>query len=317
MTVYLAPKTQLPWSSSQDDDSRFNIGLGIGLAILLVLVIIVSRINVPEIPREEKERIPPQLARVMLEKQELPPPKPVEPPKEELPPEPKPEEPKPEEPKPEPKPIELAPPPRTVEEAREKAEQSGLMQHKDELMAMRELLDTSSLENQSLSEGGTQAANTERAMPNSGRTSTSGGVNLGELSTNTGTGNLAGRDTTQVTSDLANATQAAAGPGAGSGESGRSRSEEEMSRVMDQHKGAIFQIYNRALRQNATLQGRVVMNIVIEPSGQISDVSIVTSELRDPELEAALIRRVRMISFPANSGVIRTTLRQTFDFLPQ
>jgi len=46
-------------------------------------------------------------------------------------------------------------------------------------------------------------------------------------------------------------------------------------------------------------------------------VLIVTSELNDPELEAALIRRIRMITFPANTGVTRTTLRQTFDFLPQ
>src|SRR5690606_8615950 len=138
MTVYLAPNTQLPWSSSQEDDSRFNRWLGIALGILLVLVIVVSLINVPEIPREEKERIPPQLARVMLEKQELPPPKPVEPPKEEKPAKPKPEEPKPEpapEPKPEPKPIEMAPPPKTLEQAREKAQQSGLLQHQDELMA--------------------------------------------------------------------------------------------------------------------------------------------------------------------------------------
>jgi hypothetical protein len=46
-------------------------------------------------------------------------------------------------------------------------------------------------------------------------------------------------------------------------------------------------------------------------------VIVVTSELKDPELETALIRRIRMITFPASAVVIRTTLRQTFDFLPQ
>lgn len=37
----------------------------------------------------------------------------------------------------------------------------------------------------------------------------------------------------------------------------------------------------------------------------------------DDTLEAALIRRIRMITFPASANVVRTTLRQTFDFLPQ
>ncbi len=331
MTLPLAPDLQLPWSTSSGDDRRFNRLLGASLLLLLFAIIGVSLVDVPDIPRAERERLPPQLARVVLEQQELPPPQTIEPPRvEEKPPEPvppEPAEPTPEQPRPaepQPRPVDAQPAPATprttVEQARETAAQSGLLQHRDELMAMRDLVDTGALENRSLQQGGTQAATTERAMPTSGLTTTSGGINPGQLSRDTGTGGLAGRQTTQVTSELATATQGASGPAGGGGsgsDAGRARSEEEMSRIMDQHKGAVFQIYNRALRQNATLQGRVVMNIIIEPSGQVSDVSIITSELRDAELEAALIRRIRMITFPANTGVIRTTLRQTFDFLPQ
>lgn len=317
MAVYFSPNLQLPWSSLAEDDGRFTRILQVLLGVLLVLVILVVVIDVPEPTREEKEKLPPQLARVVLEKQELPPPKPVEPPKvEEKPPEEKPEEKKPEEKPPEPKPKEPEPV-KTVEQAREKAKVSGLLQFQDELMEMRDIVDTSSVENANLALGDAQAAVADRSAVTSGVTGTSGGINPAALSRDTGGVALSGRETTQVKSDLATATRTAAEAGTGNGEGGKMRSEEEMSKVMDQHKGAIFQIYNRALRQNAALQGRVVMNIVIEPSGQISEVVIITSELKDPELEAALIRRIRMISFPASTSVIRTTLKQTFDFLPQ
>lgn len=320
MAVFFAPNLLLPWSSNQEDDERYLRFVKIGLGVLAVLVLLVAVIPVPELAREEKEKLPPQLARVVLEKQELPPPKPVEPPKvEEKKPEEKPiEEKKPEEKKPDPKPIEKKPDPvKTVEQARETAKVSGLLQFQDELMEMREAIDTSAIDSSNLARGDTQAAQVDRSAVTSGRTTTSGGINNAALSRDTGGVALSGRETTQVKSELASATRKAAEAGTGSGDGGKTRSEEEMSKVMDQHKGAIFQIYNRALRQNAALQGRVVMNIVIEPSGQIVDVTVVTSELKDPELEAALIRRIRMITFPANTSVVRTTLRQTFDFLPQ
>lgn len=316
MAVYFSPNLQLPWSSLAEDDQRYTRIVQVLLALVVALTIVVALIDVPEIPREEKEKLPPQLAQVLLEKQEIPPPKPIEP-------EPKVEEKKPEEKKPEekipeekkPEPIEKPEPVKTVEQARDKAKVSGLLQMQDELMDMRDMIDTSAVENNNLALGDAAAAQVDRSAVTSGVTGTSGGINPAAYSRDTGGVALSGRETTQVTSELATATRKAAETGTGDG--GKSRSEEEMSKVMDQHKGAVFLIYKRALRDNAALQGRVVMKIIIEPSGKISDVTIVTSELKDSELEAALIRRIRMITFPASSTVIRTTLRQTFDFLPQ
>src|SRR5690606_6983875 len=141
---------QLPWSSARDNDGRFTRILLILLAALLVLVIVIPLIDVPEIPRAEKEKLPPQLARVVLEKQELTPPIPVEPPKVE---EKKPEEKPPEEKKPEPKPIDRPEPVKTVEQARETAKVSGLLQFQDELMEMRDIVDTSTLESANLALG--------------------------------------------------------------------------------------------------------------------------------------------------------------------
>ncbi len=110
------------------------------------------------------------------------------------------------------------------------------------------------------------------------------------------------------------AGQATAGNSNGAG--GAARSEEEIRKIMEQHKGAIYSIYNRALRQNAALEGKMVVKIVIDPSGKIVEASLVSSELGDKDLEAKILQRIKLITFPA-SNVARTTLNQTFDFLPQ
>lgn len=318
---------ELPWNSSIDDDRRFNKILLVFFAISLVLSIVVTVIKVPELARSEKEKLPPQLARVVLEKQELPPPKPIEPPKpEEKKPEEKKPEPKPEEKKPEPKPVEKPkeqikqPPKEAIQKAREQAENSGVMQFKDDLAEMREMMQTSAVETASTTVTAStgEAAQVDRAMITSGAKVASGGINTAALSRDTGGVALSGRETTKVKSGLADtgkkSTQATAGNSDGAG--GSARSEEEIRKVMEQHKGAIYSIYNRALRQNAALQGKMVVKLVIDPSGRIIEATLVSSELRDPDLEAKILQRIRLISFPA-SNVARTTLNQTFDFLPQ
>ncbi len=316
---------ELPWSSSIDDDKRFTKILLAFLVAMLVVSALVTIINLPEVTRAEKEKLPPQLARVVLEKQELPPPKPVEPPK----PEPKPEEKKPE-PKPVEKPVEKpvqkpkepvkAPPKAAVEKAREQAENSGVMQFKDDLAEMREMMQTSAVETAAttVTNSTGEAAQIDRAMVTSGAKVASGGINTAALSRDTGGVALSGRETTKVKSGLADgtkkSTQATAGNSNGAG--GAARSEEEIRKVMEQHKGAIYSIYNRALRQNAALEGKMVVKIVIDPNGKIVEASLVSSELGDKELEAKILQRIKLITFPASS-VARTTINQTFDFLPQ
>ena len=324
--VSFALNLELPWSSSIDDDKRFNRILLISFVVFLLASVVVTIVNVPEMARTEKEKLPPQLARVVLEKQELPPPKPVEPPKpEEKKPEPTPEE-KPVEKLPEVKPVEKpkepvkAPPKATLEKAREQAENSGVMQFKDDLAEMREMMQTSAVETAAttVTNSTGEAAQVDRAMITSGAKVASGGINTAALSRDTGGVALSGRETTKVKSGLAEGTkksgQATAGNSNGTG--GSARSEEEIRKIMEQHKGAIYSIYNRALRQNAALEGKMVVKIVIDPNGKIVEASLVSSELGDKELEAKILQRIKLISFPA-SNVARTTLNQTFDFLPQ
>jgi len=331
MSDYVMATMQLPWSSG-DDDARFKRILSFSMVIFLAFAIPITIMKLPELTRKEKAELPPQLARVMLEKQELPPPPIIEPPKTE---EKKPEEKKPIEKSLEKKPVTAntsKPVDRTtnvdarsdvVANAKAQA-QAQISTFKDDLMEMREALQTTAVETASatVSNAAGQATQVDRSMINSGQTKGSGGINVGAYaSRDMGGVALSGRETTKVKSGLADASKKAAGAtGSGGGNSdgagGAARSEEEMRKVMEQHKSSIFSIYNRALRDNAALQGKVKFKIVIDPSGQVVDVSIEFSELKEPALEAKLVSKLKSISFPAAS-VLRTTFYQTLDFLPQ
>lgn len=339
MTTYIISTMQLPWSFA-DDDARFKKILSVAMVIFLMVAIPMALIKLPEIVRKEKADLPPQLARVMLEKQELPLPKPIEPPKEEI----KQEKKSLEEKKLEQKPVEkladkrpvTANTSKPIENAKNvnsksdavanaKAQaQAQISTFKDDLMDMREALQTSTVETASavVSNGAGQTTQVDRSMINSGQTKGSGGINVGAYASHdVGGVALSGRETTKVNSDLANAGKKAAGAtGAGGGNSdgagGAARSEEEMRKVMEQYKSSIFSIYNRALRDNAALQGKVKFKMIIDPSGQVVEASIEFSELEDPALEAKLLAKMKSISFPS-ANVVRTTFYQTLDFLPQ
>ncbi len=214
----------------------------------------------------------------------------------------------------------VAPPREKLEKAREQAANAGVMQFKDDLAEMRDMMQTSAVETAAttVTNSTGDAAQVDRAMITSGAKTASGGINTAALSRDTGGVALSGRETTKVKSGLAEAgnksTQAA--PGNSNGAGGAARSEEEIRKIMEQHKGAIYSIYNRALRQNAALEGKMVVKIVIDPSGKIVEASLVSSELGDSDLEGKILQRIRLISFPA-SNVARTTINQTFYFLPQ
>jgi len=338
MTTNFTYGLQLPWSMSNEDEMFKKILITLLIVYLLVALPILI-IKLPELTRAEKEQLPPQLARIMLEKQELPVPEIIEPPKPEVTKvdEKKPVEKKQEEKKIVAKPVAKIAAPisdkpvkdsatvksEAVVQARERASNSGLMQFKDDLTEMRETLQTSAVETAATNTTSNTAAATQvdRAMITGGVTKGSGGINTAAYSHDTGGTALSGRATTKVKSGLADAGKKASGAtasggGNSDGAGGAARSEEEMRKVMEQHKGAIFNIYNKALRDDATLQGKVVVKMVIDPDGRIVEASIVSSELKNSELEAKLLQRIKLITFSASS-VIRTTLNYSFDFLPQ
>ena len=100
------------------------------------------------------------------------------------------------------------------------------------------------------------------------------------------------------------------------GTSGKaSRAREEVEIVFDRNKGALYALYGRALRDQPELAGKVVLEFTILPSGEVSNVRVVSSELNDPELEKKIVARVRQIRFkPAD--VEPLTVSKPIDFFP-
>jgi TonB family protein len=171
-------------------------------------------------------------------------------------------------------------------------------------------------------------------MITSNATGGSGGINTAGYSKNTGGGGLAGRSTTLVEGVAGGGGGGAGGGGArgkgdgvGSGAGGAggnlqrsnsgkaSRSIEEIKLVFERNKGAIYSIYNRALREEPSLQGKVVLELKISPSGSVIDCRIISSELKAPELEAKLLARIRQFDFGAKN-VDQIIVNWPVDFLP-
>ncbi|MEO8310047.1 MAG: AgmX/PglI C-terminal domain-containing protein [Caldimonas sp.] len=189
---------------------------------------------------------------------------------------------------------------------------------------------------------GTEAGVPVRAMITSNATNGSGGINTAGYSKNTGGGGLAGQSLTMVEGVIGGGGGGGAGgggsrgrgDGTGSGVGGAggngsggggslqkggsgkaSRAIEDVRLVFERNKGSIYAIYNRALRDEPSLQGKVVLKLTIAPSGGITDLRLVSSELKMPDIEAKLLARIRTFDFGAKD-VNEMVVNYPLDFLP-
>ena len=308
----------LPWTSDAGQQRKFQRLLGQIFAVVAVLGLVWPFIPTPEPDPYEVIEVPPRIAQLLLEEKPLPPPPP--PPKEEEPePEPEELEPEPEqvvenEPEPEPEPI---PEPEIdqTEVAREQARAAFTFAEDLTDLVDNDLLETVNDDRELMASVG-EAERNERSMITSKVGTASGGINTANMSRNTGGTGIAGRSTTQVDSPVAGIGQNAAGGARRDGVSGKaSRSREEIELVFDKNKGAIFALYNRALRRDPSLEGKLVLRLTIAPNGQVTACEIVSSELGDSELEQKLVQRVKLFRFEARD-VEPITTTKPIDFFP-
>ncbi len=308
---------ELPWSTGARQERKFRRLLGIVFLVTLALGLLWPFIPTPEPDPFDVEEIPPRIAKLLLEqKPPPPPPKPREPEPE---PEPDPiKEPEPQkvvEKQPEPEPEPIPEPVDRTEIAREKA-QAALLPFAEDLadLVEKDLLDKVADERPLTGAVG-EAARNERSMITSKVGAASGGINTAAMSRNTGGSGIAGRSTTKVASPVAGIGQSAGGARR-TGSSGKaSRSREEIELVFDKNKGAIFALYNRALRRDPSLEGKLVLRLTIAPNGQVTLCEIVSSELGDSELERKLVQRVKLFRFEARD-VESITTTKPIDFFP-
>jgi len=131
---------ELPWETAREEDQRFgNITRKVIIAVT-VLSVIFTFMPLPDIDRDQVERVPPRFAKLILDK-----PKPLPPPPVVI------EQPKPEQltpevakvveaqkPKPEPVVRDVPKPVDRTEQARKKASVAGLLPFADELADLRD-----------------------------------------------------------------------------------------------------------------------------------------------------------------------------------
>jgi protein TonB len=302
--MILAPyyrEYELAWEGDPESSERFRKILRVLLVILVVLGILFPLLPTPK--REAAQDIPTRLAKVMLEnkpKPKPPPPKPVE------------------QPKIEPKVALVKPPPPPVdlkELARRKAERQ-LNQVKDELADLREQMDLTPLQTKNLAGAAGADSHAERSLITSRVGAGSGGITSANASRGfgVGAGSLTGHTATAVNSSVALAS--ANNRNVHSGGGGKpARSPEEIALVFDRNKGRIYNLYARALRDNAELQGKLVLEFTIAPNGGVIMCRVVSSELKDPELEKKIIALVRLFQFQSED-VDAVTATKPIDFFP-
>ena len=307
----------LPWSISAEDERRFRKVLITVLLLTIMLGVAIPMLPQVKKPVEKAIELPPRVAKLIFEKHVQPKPKPKPKPKPVEEPKPKPEA------KKKPLPKKTIPPKEAkkvpaekpkvdaIEQARKKASSAGLLAMQDSLADLRDQSVDELRGAKRLSNNGSSARKTERALITSKVGSGSQGIRTAAMSRDTGSTRLAARTATKVKSSISTTS-------ANSKHKNRktaSRSIEEIQIVFDRNKSSIYSLYNRALRKDPTLQGKLVLSLTIAPSGKVTKIDLVSSELADADLERKLVQRIKMFNFGAKQ-VDAVTLTYPIDFLP-
>lgn len=305
------PPTQiiLPWSNKRSDAIRFRAIMLAALVIALLLGIIIPRWKVPEPERVEVIEIPERLATLIVKKAPPPPPPEVEA-----------------------RPDEEAEQPQTPEQestqeetkARESlktAEKTGLLAFKQDFVKIRDATAGIQL--------GSQAATAIlTTAPDQRRTSASRSMIASRVELPGGSAavtrvrrtDIIGGDNKlkKVEFTHIETSEAAAldrNQLASAGHRGK-RSDEEIQVVFDRYKGALYRIYNRELRKNSFLKGKLVLKLTIQPDGTVSKCTVDYSNLNSAEFEMKITARVMRFNFGEKKGASALTILYPIDFLP-
>ena len=313
----------LPWTIHPEQQARFNKLLRWSIVAVIFLVFLFAILPLPE-PEEPEKQEPERLVK-LIPKVEVPPPPPpkVVPVERKVKPKPKPKKVKPK-PQPKKEPIKTATKPKKApipkKSAKEVAASSGLLAMKDDLSDIKKTSSSASLGTPSPPHPGTTGQTTKRSLVTKNYGKSSGGINTASLSTSTGGNGLGGRAAGSVGGSGIGGSGTGSGGGDGSGTGdgagyGKTRDLEKIQIMFDRNKSGLFTLYNRELRKDASLQGKVVLNITIAPSGKVTSASIISSQLGNAQLENKILQRVKLINFGAED-VPPFNFNYPIDFYP-
>jgi outer membrane biosynthesis protein TonB len=293
----------MPWTKKNEDEKKYRKVLFLTLLLCILLGLVIPQLQLPIPDREEVVKVPERLAKV-IKKREIPKPKPKPLKKKE---EQKPDKAKKKDKKP------------TKEErkkARKKVQNKGVLAFRNNLADLLDDTPEAKLgASASLNNKGSVSRNVKRNILTSQASSDSGGISTSSLSRDVaGTGEkIAAVAFSRVESGIG---EAGAEDRPLSDGPGPSRTDEEIQIVFDKYKATLYRIYNRELRTNPTLQGKMVLRITIEPNGSVSLSKVESTDLDSKTLVSKIVARVKKFNFGAKEGVPTVTILYPIDFLP-
>ena len=287
----------MPWSHQGEDQRRFRRSLLLTLLLTLLFSVFVEMWVLPVFDRTEVVEIPERMVR--LAQKTPPPPKELK--KAE---------------KPEDKVDPDKPKPTEAQQARAKAEKSGVLAFKNAFKdLMSDVPDNLGTGARVSNSGRQTTGQTQRSLVTAQAREGSGGISAASLSRNVaGTGTrLGGVGFSRVQSDVGTAAGADRALSSGAGPS---RTDEEIQIVFDRYKAALYRIYNRELRSNPALRGKMILRITIDPNGEVSACRIESTDLASSTLSSEVVERVKKFNFGPKDGVPKITILYPIDFLP-
>lgn len=299
--------SMMAWTRGLEDDQRFRKTLSTALLVCLLFAVIFPLINLPlRALQEEAEPFVKHDVIVMLPKEALPPPPPLPP--------------KPQDKLVQQKPVEKLQPAVAPAEpqAEEQVQDQGILAFRDKLETIKETQVVASLGANAQINADDSAARPDRSMLTTNGPGSSGGIKLAAISRSVGGGSGDARGAVQG-SALTRASSGIQATGAGnrplSGGPGPSRTDEEIQIVFDRYKSSLYRLYNRELRRDPTLQGKMILRLTIEPNGSVSFCQLHSTDMDAPDLSAQVVDRVKTFDFGAKE-VPAVTIVYPIDFLP-
>lgn len=176
-----------------------------------------------------------------------------------------------------------------INKAKLKASKSGILAMSKQLSSLRDMV---VIKNKpvKLKAGNDYSKRSKKDLISGKAEAGSGGIKISRVISKAGT-RLAPRSMTTINTpvDIVNNKQ---------GDSiVRHRSSEQIALVFDRYKSSFYSLYRQAARKILGLQGRVVFRIKIMPNGTVTECEIVSSELNNKSLETKLITRIKLMDF--------------------
>jgi len=87
----------------------------------------------------------------------------------------------------------------------------------------------------------------------------------------------------------------------------RGLSKEDIQKVVKQQISSMEICYQKALEKKPNIQGEATFRLVIDSKGQVTKVSLVSSKLKDKDLDQCIIQKIKELTFPAPEGTGKVT----------